>query len=1060
MHAAHQTPAVPPSPVELHERERATRAAMDGINDAVFVKDQYGRYLMVNPATAAIMGRSIDEIIGKGDVEIFGADAAREMREADQRVLASGQAITFEEIVTTAGGGPRHRLTTKTPYRDDAGRVIGVIGISRDITERKEAEAALVASEQRLRFLSESIPHMIWSARPDGYIDYFNQRCLDYTGAKHGQMAGWDWLPLVHPDDRAATIERWAAALRDGSEYKIDYRLRHGQTGQWRWHRGHAMPMRDAEGRILRWYGTCTDIDAQKRVEEELRESEQRLKRAQEIAHLGSWELDLLSNRLTWSDEVYRIFGLQPQEFAATYEAFLEAVHPEDRLAVDAAYSGSLREGRDRYEIEHRVVRKGTGEVRTVHEKCEHIRDGSGRIIRSVGMVHDITERKATEIALRASEERYRFLMESVPQMVWSCDPEGQNVDVNSRWEQYTGQPAEQASSRWVEVVHPEDRPRMSKCWMQALASGEKFECEHRVRRVSDGGYRWHLAQALPMKDEQGRVIGWVGTSTDIHDLKMAQERAETAAAARREGEAEMLRLNRQLQRKLTELETIFEIVPIGIAVAEDAECHVIHGNRTYSQMLGAPLGANLSKTNPESGPLLRYRFLRDGRELAPDELPLQRAAATGTAVANVTFDVERTDGSVLRLVGNAAPLVAADGTTTGVIGAFWDIEDFRRAEERLRMEKDAAVSASIAKDRFLATLSHELRNPLGTILNALQVTEEISTCQDCPVRDHRRIIARQTRHLARLVDDLLDVSRVAAGKITLKRETVDLTRVVRHSVEACHLAFEERRQQITLHLPAEPLLVQGDSARLEQVVLNLLSNAGKYTPSGGQVWLTAMAEGDEAVIRVRDNGIGIPPEALPRLFEPFMQVDESLDRSQGGLGLGLALSRNLVQMQGGSITVSSAGADQGSEFVVRLPRVRSAVKVPPAPATPRKRASHRVLVIEDQADARQVLRRLLELWGHQAEVAVDGLQGVEMAISLRPEVALVDIGLPGINGYEVAQRVRSALGNGIVLIALTGYGQPEDVQKATEAGFDLHLTKPIEPVKLEQLLGGIGPQQ
>jgi PAS domain S-box-containing protein len=272
------------------------------------------------------------------------------------------------------------------------------------------------------------------------------------------------------------------------------------------------------------------DITERKQAEQALRQSEGRLKRAEQIAHLGSWELDLLNNRLTWSDETYRIFGFEPQEFAATYEAFLEAVHPEDRAAVDAAYSNSIQAGQTSYEIEHRVVKRSSGEVRIVHEKCEHVRDREGRMIRSLGMVHDITERKQAEDALRKSEEQFHSLADSLPQLVWTALPDGTVDYYNRRHKEYQEirQKGEETWD-WAPVLHPDDLQPTVDAWQHSVATGEIYQIEHRVR-MTDGSFRWHLSRGVPSFDEQGAILRWFGTATDIHDLKTAEEKLKVYA--------------------------------------------------------------------------------------------------------------------------------------------------------------------------------------------------------------------------------------------------------------------------------------------------------------------------------------------------------------------------------------------------------------------------------------------------------------------------------------------------------------------------------------------------
>jgi signal transduction histidine kinase/ActR/RegA family two-component response regulator len=366
--------------------------------------------------------------------------------------------------------------------------------------------------------------------------------------------------------------------------------------------------------------------------------------------------------------------------------------------------------------------------------------------------------------------------------------------------------------------------------------------------------------------------------------------------------------------------------------------------------------------------------------------------------------------------------------------------------EQSARAEAEAA---SRAKDEFLAMLGHELRNPLGAISNATRVLHQIGD-QATRLQD---IISRQTHHLARLLDDLLDVSRMTMGKIVLHRQPVDLRDVVHDSLIA--LEQEGKTDQHEIRVSAEPAIVEGDPTRLEQVTRNLLDNAIKYTPAGGRVGVRVAHDGDEVVLRVSDTGAGIPPDVLPRVFELFVQAERSLDRSMGGLGLGLTLVKRLVELHGGSVSAWSAGPDQGSEFIVRLPRLLDQTPTPrPKALAAAGERSLRILVIEDNRDARDGLRLLLESWGHRVDEAADGRRGLELALLSRPDVALVDVGLPGLDGYEVAQAIRATPERGRPLLAaVTGYGQPEDERRAREAGFDAHLVKPIDPDELRRFL-------
>ena len=362
-------------------------------------------------------------------------------------------------------------------------------------------------------------------------------------------------------------------------------------------------------------------------------------------------------------------------------------------------------------------------------------------------------------------------------------------------------------------------------------------------------------------------------------------------------------------------------------------------------------------------------------------------------------------------------------------------------------------AEANQAKDQFLAMLSHELRNPLAPIRIAMQVlsTGGPSTAE---VQKARQIVDRQVAHLTRLLDDLLDVSRITTGKINLRKEAVNLATVVANALETSRNLIQEREHALYVSLPLDPIWVEADPVRLEQIITNLLNNAARYTLPKGHIRVSGSRENADAVLRVRDDGVGIPAHLLSRVFDLFTQGERSAARSEGGLGIGLTIVRNLVELHGGSATVASEGSGRGCEFVIRLP-LGKAGEVGPEPAAKASAVlpTFRVLVIEDNADSREMLRAMLELDGHRVDVAKDGRAGLEAARSARPDVALIDIGLPGLDGYEVGRRIRSDLGSSVMLIALTGYGQAEDRRRSEDAGFDVHLVKPVTPEQIRDAL-------
>ncbi|HEY9421339.1 MAG TPA: ATP-binding protein, partial [Thermoanaerobaculia bacterium] len=408
----------------------------------------------------------------------------------------------------------------------------------------------------------------------------------------------------------------------------------------------------------------------------------------------------------------------------------------------------------------------------------------------------------------------------------------------------------------------------------------------------------------------------------------------------------------------------------------------------------------------------------------------------------NLKFDAED-----VRILGSLAKFAGA------AYQALTSLKCLKATQERLE-------EADRRKDEFLAVLAHELRNPLAPIRNAIEILSR-EDAAETDRRGARCMIERQTRQMARLVDDLLDVSRITRGRIELRKERVDLAAVVQSAIETSRPMIEASGHRLTIALPSGPVPVEVDPTRLAQVIANLLNNAAKYTPRDGQVFVTAERAGGEAVVRVRDTGIGISRPMLSRIFEMFIQADSSLERAHGGLGIGLALARRLIEMHGGTLEAFSAGPGLGSEFVVRCP---VAVEAPESLEEPERGAGaaaargsrRRVLVVDDNEDAADSLGVLLEMMGHEVRTAYDGIAAVAKTAEFVPDVVLLDIGLPGMNGYEAARRIRQQpSGRGMRLVALTGWGQEEDKRRSREAGFDVHITKPLDPALLERLLTG-----
>jgi len=548
------------------------------------------------------------------------------------------------------------------------------------------------------------------------------------------------------------------------------------------------------------------------------------------------------------------------------------------------------------------------------------------------------------------------------------------------------------------------------------------------------------------------------GETTRQKQVESERERLHEEVTAR--DVTKRKRAEMELRERAEEFEAMMEAMPAVVLIAHDPDCRVISGNRIAQESLRMPKGSNISKSAPDGQKPTHFKVLSGGVELLPHELPVQ-SAARGIEVRGNEHEVVFDDGERRHFYGNAMPLRDEAGNVRGAISAFVDITGRVLAEESLR-------EADRRKDEFLAMLAHELRNPLAPILNAVSILNR----PDLSVEQFewsRGVIERQVEHLTRLVDDLLDVSRITQGKITLRKEKLDLMKVVGRALETSRPLIDARKHQLTVSIPSETVILNGDLLRLAQVVSNLLNNAAKYTDESGAIWLSAGRVGDEVILRVRDNGMGIPVEELPHVFDLFIQAGRSLDRAQGGLGIGLTLARSIVELHGGRIEALSDGPGRGSEFVIHLPvfsfqplrgdalgEVHESFMGVEA-AAPAWSVRRRVLVVDDNVDSAESLALALTLEGHDAKLAYDGPGAVEVALAFKPQVALLDIGLPGMNGYELARQLRQRPGGrDMALIALTGYGQAEDRRKSREAGFDHHLTKPVNYDTLVTLINSL----
>jgi PAS domain S-box-containing protein len=802
----------------------------------------------------------------------------------------------------------------------------------------------------------------------------------------------------------------------------------------------------------------AADVVARLRAEELKRESEsqlhaaeERLRLALDAAQIYTWEVDLESRRIVRSPNHIEVLGFALPE---TVDASLACSHPEDRVAVRHAFQRAL-DGDGIFQGESRLVDPRTGRVVWKRTHGLVIRGAEGRPARMVGITQDISERKRAEENTRR-DERHAQLAAQVDMLIAPLsEPEeilavatrrlGEHLDVSRCYVSELGDRLAILRGDWrrpglasIAGTHPLDGAVPS-AHRAALASGqsiavtdiasERIEDEPRARLLEAG-----LRSFICVPYVSG--LGWestlvVGGDTP-RDWRADEVQVLRDVLARLWPAVKRARAEQALRESEERFRTMADTSPVMIWIT-NAKGQIEFANRAFLDFFGIPTRRSAMR--------FEWQATMHPEDLQP-YVDAFRTAVDSRTPFIARARVKRRDGTWRWVESRANPRLDADGRVTGVIGSSPDITEMFESQEALR-------EADRRKDEFLAMLAHELRNPLAPIVNATRILRRLAPLEP-QVEDMRELIERQAEQLTTLVDDLLEVSRITQGRIALRKANVEVMSIVARAIETSRPLIDSRHHHLVVSLPPDPVRVEGDVARLAQAISNLLNNAAKYTDDSGHIQVRVEVERPEVVIRVRDNGIGIAGDDLARVFDLFQQSDRALDRSQGGLGIGLTIVKKLAEMHGGRVEARSEGVGRGSEFVLRLPLAvapdegRTPVRPVRAPVRARRRS--RVLVVDDNVDAATSLALLLKLDGHDVKLAHDGPAALAAARSYAPQVILLDIGLPGMSGYEVARELRRdpAFAE-TMLIALTGYGQAEDRRKSKSAGFDHHLTKPID---------------
>ena len=1011
-------------------------------------------------------GLSSADSMGFGWKRAFHADDLPETLRRWERAVREGEPCELAFRLRRSDGVYRWFQGQVEPLLNDENRPVGWFAVCGESDDPVRAEQSLRPALTPGQRLDRKLLEKVLAIAPS-YIYVFdiatrrnlygNQEARNYVGYSADELAamGSELLStLMHPADLARFDEHLARldSAQDDDVLEFEYRMRH-KDGSWRWFRSRdAVFDRSSAGRPASIVGVATEITERKNHEQALRRNEDRHRAL--IAHASQtiWIADAGGNVLS-SGAWLETFTGDAGPVDRDGEWWLPYVHPDDRWQIRMARDRALRD-REPFAVQVRVRRRD-GEFGWFALRGVPLFEQDGALREWVGTLQDVTDQKRAAEAIIASEKHLRRVLDSLFTFVGVLTPKGTLIEANKA-------PLEAAALSPEDVLgkpvwdaywfnHSPEVQEQLRAAIDRANRGEPSRYDVDVRMA--GGVMMTIDFMLvPLRDEAGQIQFLIPSAVDISERKQAEK---------------------ALRKQNERLRLLWETA--GILFSTDNSDAMIQGLfEKISDHLR--IDTCLQYMVNEQADALCLQFCTG---VPADALPSLSRLDFGQAICGgvaqsrhpfmATF-IQQTEDARVQLVKAFGirtyacnPLIA-NGQVLGTL-SFGSRSRDRFNDDELEFMETITNYVTVAyermrllsqlherdrrKNEFMAMLAHELRNPLAPIRNAVQYLS-LKGSSDPDVNWAREMIDRQVTNLVHLIDDLLEISRITRGKIQLHKELISLSSVLSHAVEAVQPAISEKRHVLSLDLSSDTLPVFGDPTRLEQIFVNLLANAAKYTDDGGFIVVIARRDGDRAVVRVRDDGIGIPPEMLGRIFDPFAQVDQSLDRSKGGLGIGLTLVKSLAEMHGGSVLAASAGSGLGSEFTLWLPLSRE-VDEParndrePLPSAVAKQLT-RILVVEDNPDAATGIDKLLSTCGFEVKIAHDGKAGISLARSFRPEVVLLDIGLPGMSGYEVVRAFRELPElHGLRLIAVSGYGQEADRVRSREAGFEHHFVKPVD---------------
>ena len=1051
----------------LRESEEKTRNILESIEEAFFALDRDWRFTYMNRASEVLLDRTPGDLIGKNFWEEYPGAVGNEW-------AAIYHGAMHDRVPGT--------LTTFYPDHDcwyyvrTYPAANGIAVYFNNVTVQIQAETALRESQERFRSMADNAPMMVWVTDSTGYCTYLSQSWYDFTGQTEETGLGVGWLNAIHPEDFEDSKAIFLTANERYEAFQLEYRLR-CKDGEYRWAIDAASPWFGVDGQFKGFIGSVIDISDRKEAEETLRESEQRFRLMADAVPQIVWITDAQGRveffNKQWSD--YTGVSYEPTTAAEVAANF---VHPDDGDRTIEAFNEAQRSG-GVFSVEHRI-RSAAGTYRWFLVRAEPYRNPStGEITRWFGASVDIHDRKQAEEALREREQRLSIATEAAQLGIFEWRvPEDITIWENERqYEMFGLTPAQGSVSTqefFENYLHPDDAEALAAKLKEAMQTRLSLQTSYRIYH-QDGTTRWLEVNGQFEFTTDGSPVRFLGVNADITERKQAEAIITT--------DLENTRLLRDLSARLIAEDNIQvlydEIMATAITLTRaDAGTVQILDKATQELVLLASQGFDQTITD------------HFDRVNASSNTSCGLALLRGTR-AFIDFDMPECDDpcGALRMHVNAGyrcaqstPLLSRSGRPMGMVSTHWrqhhrpteqelrfldllarqaaDLIEQRQTEaerrqvlEREQAAREEAERANRIKDEFLAVLSHELRSPLNPILGWTQLLQT-GKLDEARQAEALKTIERNAKLQTQLIDDLLDISGIMQGKLSLTAAPVSLTFVISAAIETVRLAAEAKHIRLQLDLDNTVAPISGDVARLQQVVWNLLSNAVKFTPKGGQVTVELRQLNQLAQIRVIDTGKGINPQFLPYMFEYFRQEDGSTTRKFGGLGLGLAIARQIVEMHGGTVRANSQGEGKGATFIVQLPAMKLTASIVSEPIGTKTDAGLplegiQILLVDDEPDTREFEAFLLEQNGaHVRAVASskEALQALEQSI---PDVLVSDIGMADMDGYMLLQQIRSRSpnqGGMIPAIALTAYAAEIDRQQALQVGFQTHITKPVEP--------------